>query len=292
MKTLICALLVLFASPVFAQTLIPTPRQALKIQIDDEAAQVAAWQDKAKALVKADSDLKPAVNSYNDRVTYHNNHVCTKKVANDDSCAAYNAEKDSLDAEEARIKAAFAPLMEQKLQLQAEQIRLNALSATLNDARAKAIANMVHYETPQFKADFNGPVTTSTSQGTGFSQYNKYHSHDDLVDQFVVHLGFSKDFPLTVATLDGIAKQLISGNKVLNYQRTCTDGSCIAMFDTTNATDNNRYEVFLFDSRTAFVLIERCPVKYSDDADWNGFMFSFAIKVKNGKACWLPGGCE
>ena len=106
-----------------------------KAQFDQDAA---AFQQKANDLKRQYDLLQPALDNYNQRVQAHNAHQCTEKCVNgscDGSCAWYTAEKNQLDANEAQLQQAYAPLDARKAQLAQEGANLQQTEDKLNTIR-------------------------------------------------------------------------------------------------------------------------------------------------------------
>jgi chromosome segregation ATPase len=106
-----------------------------KAQFEQDAT---AFSQKANDLKRQYQLLEPALENYNQRVTAHNSRQCTETCTNgvcDGSCAWYTAEKAQLDANQAQLQQAYAPLDSQKAQLATQQSYLEQTSEKLETIR-------------------------------------------------------------------------------------------------------------------------------------------------------------
>jgi chromosome segregation ATPase len=106
-----------------------------KANFEQEAA---AFQQKVAEVKHQEAILAPSIENYNQRVQAHNAHQCTEKCVNgscDGSCAWYTAEKNQLDANQAQLQQAAAPIEARKAQLAQEASNLQETAGKLETIR-------------------------------------------------------------------------------------------------------------------------------------------------------------
>jgi chromosome segregation ATPase len=106
-----------------------------KANFDQEAA---AFQQGVAEVKHQEAILAPSIENYNQRVTAHNAHQCTEKCTNgscDGSCAWYTAEKNQLDANQAALQQAAAPIDAAKARLAQQASNLQETAGKLETIR-------------------------------------------------------------------------------------------------------------------------------------------------------------
>jgi chromosome segregation ATPase len=98
----------------------------------------AAFQQKVAEVKHQEAILQPSIDNYNQRVQAHNAHQCTEKCVNgscDGSCAWYTAEKNQLDANQAQLEQAAAPINAAKARLAQDASNLQETAGKLETIR-------------------------------------------------------------------------------------------------------------------------------------------------------------
>lgn len=144
--------------------------EGLKTEKENQIDFVGKAYDKANAQFTADQNaflqkadnlkrqydlLAPALANYNQRVDAHNAHQCTE-TNHDGSCGWYTAEKNQLDANQAQLAAAYAPLDAQKPALQQEAANLQQTQGKLETIRTNLNSEVESWKgrIGQLKADW------------------------------------------------------------------------------------------------------------------------------------------
>lgn len=127
-----------------------------KAQFDQE---YSAFQQAAADVKHQYAILQPSLDNYNQRVAAHNAHQCTEKCVNgscDGSCAWYTAEKNQLDANQAQLQQAYAPVDARAAQLKQQAAYLGQTSEKLETIRVNLNNEIASWKgkVAQLKADW------------------------------------------------------------------------------------------------------------------------------------------
>jgi len=246
-------------------------------------------------LAKKYDALKPAVAAYGDRVRDHNAHQCTE-VNRDGSCNAYVAEKNFLDAEQARLQAAYAALDVEKATITAEYTRLNNLSTELDKQKEAAKTDpcspsndtnctefhSIKTVTPLFTAIFNNTVYLSNEPNTAKTSTDTlFQSKAGTTLQMVDWRSINGNIEVNKASLD-----VYVGNHTRHGETlTLRDDSPFKGFPFSASlelvTKEGRYrriQIFIVDSKTMFQIIQDSSADGpKEKADWLALTESFTL---------------
>jgi len=148
-------------------------------------------------------------------------------------------------------------------------------------------AQTTPYTTPQFSADFNGPVKTFTDTNTAKTSTNySFNSSHNGIEQLISVRIVDHDIDVDKASTDfyvGQAQKAVDwGSSALLEQK---DGSyqghnwAYVFLQSPDNTKKRRIWIAVVNARTVLMILQDAPMESDDQSDWKTISDSLDIKM-------------
>lgn len=167
------------------------------------------------------------------------------------------------------------------------KIKAISLGAILLMFGSVLAAQTTPYTTPQFSANFNGPVTTFADTNTAkTSTDNFFTSTRNGVEQMISVRIVDHDIAVDKDSTDfyaGQAQKAVNwgSSSLLEHKEGSYQGHSWAYvyLQSPNNTRKRRIWITIVNSRTVLMILQEAPMKTDDQSDWETISDSLDIKL-------------